>query len=128
MALSKRIWALAWIALFVVFAALQVNDPDPWGWVAIYLLAASPWAMLLSGRQQRWFDMTTLLVLVFGMGIYWPGALTLPSQGAAADLFASMTPERPYIEEAREFLGLGIAACSVGWLVFRQASENVADS
>lgn len=35
-----RTFALAFAALFAFAAAVQLNDPDPLGWIAIYLAAA----------------------------------------------------------------------------------------
>lgn len=112
-----KIVAISWIALLVVFAILQLNDPDPWRWVFVYLAGALLWSVALFDRKQPWLELALLLIMVFWMGGLWPGVLELLEKGEPADLFAEMATDRPYVEVAREFLGLAIAAISVGWLV-----------
>lgn len=40
-------------ALFLLFAAVQVNDPDPLGWIAVYLAGAATLGFAAAGRPQR---------------------------------------------------------------------------
>jgi hypothetical protein len=112
-----KVVAVSWIALLVVFALLQLNDPDPWRWVLVYLAAALLWTAMLFDRKQPRLEFALLLIMAFWMGGLWPGVLDLLEEGKPGDLFAEMATDRPYIEVAREFLGLAIAAISVSWLV-----------
>jgi hypothetical protein len=94
-------------ALFLVFAGLQWNDPDPWNWIILYgYMSAICW-MTARGRYQRW----AILVGLFAYTAY--AIVLLPSfliwfqssdKGALFDEFAKM--QNQYIEETREFLGL----------------------
>jgi hypothetical protein len=114
---------LAMAGLFAWAALLQLNDPDPVAWFAIY--AAGGIVATLSGLRGR-IELRGWLVggavLVAGVCLVWAGALAtallrvdLPELG---DLAAPMTPDRPEVEWARELLGLLIVAtwmASVAW-------------
>jgi hypothetical protein len=49
-------------ALFLVSAAVQYNDPSPWGWVALYLSAAVATSLLAAGRRHRWLFGAVMVV------------------------------------------------------------------
>lgn len=94
--------------LFAISAVLQLNDPDPWLWIAIYVAAAA--ACLVRGGRS-W-----LLAAAVGIaGLTW-SLLLLPRVLPGfrfADLFRTMTAGTPAIELGREALGLLIIA---GWM------------
>ena len=95
--------------MFVAFAALQYNDPDPYIWVPIYLLPAFLCWQASKGKYH-----TSLYVLSMGIcviyGIYLffdkNGVLSWARDHASESLVNSMKAEKPWIEESREFLGL----------------------
>ena len=92
--------------LFFATAALQLNDPDPMLWVTTYLFAAGmPAARLLGYRLPVSFGVA--LGLAFAcLLISLPGFINYLSAEDHALISAEMTREKPYVESAREFLGV----------------------
>jgi hypothetical protein len=92
------------------FALLQLNDPDPLVWVVAYGLvaccvAAPPaWRWSASGT---WLTSGVLLTLAL---IALPGFVDYLLSSDFGSIAAEMSPDLPYVEPAREFLGVVIAA------------------
>jgi hypothetical protein len=107
---AGRVAAGGMTLLLLFSAAVQYNDPDPAGWMAIYLAAALASGLEASGRL-RW----PLAALVAAIAAAW--AITLaPGVVGQVDFmhaFRSMGMSGdPREEEAREMTGLLIVA---GW-------------
>jgi hypothetical protein len=110
-------WILA--AIFVLFAAAQANDPDPFLWIVLYggtaaLFAAAALDQLF--RPAAWVWLLGTLV--------WAGAL-LPDftnwlNMGMPSIVDTMKAEQPWIELTREFLGLSVTAAACGWLLWSQ--------
>lgn len=121
MLISISLRTLAFI-LFVIlasFAFLQINDPDPYIWAGFYLVCAMVPLLLtftIYSRILFWFAVVLCIVV---MGLYSMGALEYLRHSADEALMQSMNPQKPYIEEAREFLG-GLIA--LGLLVICRVS------
>ena len=97
-------------AMFLVSAALQLNDPDPAAWTLLYAAAAG--ACLVAGRLIWAWALAAAVALV---SFFWAGTL-LPvlHEMVFSDLFKAMKAETPVIEESRELLGLLLVG---GWMV-----------
>jgi len=100
--------------LSLVSAYLQLNDPDPERWAAMYLACA--WVALL-GALGKSAPKQALAVAIVALS--W-SAFILPELVGAwkpSDLTATMTNARPEIEYGREFFGLLIVAgyCLLAW-------------
>lgn len=97
--------------LFVGSAALQLNDPDPWPWVAIYVAAAGMAALAFSGRypacRRPGALAVALVALTWGLAI----AFSSPRLPPFRDLFGDWEMHAAGIEERRETLGLLIVSC-----------------
>lgn len=116
-----KIFNLLFAILFLIFAGLQYNDPDPYVWIPIYLYAAI--LCWLAARNK--FYPTAYLV---GITIYAAYALYLffTSDGVldwiekhnAENIAGSMKASTPWIEDTREFFGLfiTIAVLAVNWI------------
>jgi hypothetical protein len=107
--------------LFVLFAALQLNDPDPEVWATFYGAAALVCFAAASGHS--WPPLTGL----FGLGSL---AFALPLLGALrhtswGDLFDFASMKTVATEESREALGLVFVAIWMGvlWWVSRRARK-----
>ena len=96
--------------LFLASAALQWNDIDPLGWVAIYLAAGLACWMprLLAGG---WMVAAGVATVAVGWAIWLSPIL---AEMRLDDLAQRMKAENPRIELNREFLGLAII---VVWMV-----------
>ena len=93
----------------LAFAALQINDPDPASWILFYLICAAVPALALFNRPIKAVFWIALAVCGITLGLYAEGAYNYYLHRNTEPLMQSMNPNKPYIEEAREFLGSFIA-------------------
>lgn len=95
--------------MFLSFAALQINDPDPLLWILIYGAMVVICGMAAFGiYNKRVMIILAICYLVYCV-VLWPGVSEWLSQENKSVLFDDvMKMEFPYIEESREFLGLAI--------------------
>ena len=106
-------WVLA--ALLLVSAAIQLNDPDPVYWVVAYAVAAAVVAAAALNRFDPIFSGIAIGGVIAGMLISAAGFVAYLMSGATGAIFGSMAASPAYVEEAREFLGLGIALAALAW-------------
>lgn len=97
----------------LAFAALQFNDPDPMTWILFYVICAAVPALALVNRPMDSVFWIALIVCGIALAIYASGAYNYYLHRNEEPLMQSMNPEKPYIEEAREFLGALIATVFV---------------
>jgi Transmembrane family 220, helix len=103
-------------AMFLVFAFVQINDPDPVIWILIYGVMAVLSIMAIFEFYQRKFLIGLLVLFIAYSFVYIPGLVEWLRHDNKADLFNDVAKmEHLYIEESREFLGLVIC---IGVLVF----------
>ncbi|GAB2581373.1 transmembrane 220 family protein [Spirosoma areae] len=95
--------------LFILFAALQYNDPDPEVWVPIYAAAAVACFMAYAGVGRWWFFAVIAGMYVVAAVYQWPPAFE-------GFLFGEMGMRSLNIELARESGGLAICAAVMVWL------------
>lgn len=107
-----RVMHLILAVMFAVFAGLQYNDPDPVGWTLLYLAATLLAVGVFRGmpvqRLVRPMGLALAAVCLVWMYTLRGGMAAFIARGDLALLAASMQAGDPVIEEAREFLGLGI--------------------
>ncbi|MEQ1802544.1 MAG: transmembrane 220 family protein [Gammaproteobacteria bacterium] len=100
---------LIFAVLFAISAGLQYNDPDPVGWALMYLAATVLAAGAFRGvTWARPVAIALAAVCVVWMVTLAPGMGAFIERGDPSLLAATMQAGDPVIEEAREFLGLGI--------------------
>lgn len=107
--------------LFLVFAALQYNDPDPFIWIPIYLLAAFLCWRAYKGIHHRWLYAVAIgIYLLYAIYLVFDknGVISWASEHAAESLVHSMKAEKPWIEETREFGGLVILIAAMAINLF----------
>jgi hypothetical protein len=115
-----RIVNLIFAVMFLGFAFVQVNDPDPVVWILIYGLMAATCVMAA-------FDyylskvLIVYAVLLAGYAVYYfPGVQEWLQHENKAMLFDNIAKmEFSYIEESREFLGLVICLAVLAMHVYR---------
>lgn len=95
--------------LFLFFAFLQVDDPDPLLWILIYGAMA---VLAVLAMFNMFFPKVTLTLLVIFIAyslVYFQGVMEWLRQEDKSALFDDVAKmEHLYIEESREFLGLWI--------------------
>src|SRR5215217_2250139 len=104
-----KLFNIFFAVLFIVFAALQYNDPDPYAWVPLYLYAAA--LCLLASRKRFYPSSYWVGFAVYGLyGIYKlfdkNGVGDWITEHHAESIAATMKAEKPWVEESREFFGL----------------------
>ncbi len=95
--------------LFLVFAFLQINDPDPAVWILIYGVMAVMCVLAAFGYYHIKILIAILVVYVAYSVMYWPSILRWLKADNKSMLFDDIAKmQNLYIEESREFLGLMI--------------------
>ncbi len=105
-------WILA--LLFVVFAILQLNDPDPFKWMILYggVSVISIYGAL--NRYNRWFILAGLSVCIIWLITLIPDFGDWLSKGMP-NITAEMKTEEPHIEATREFFGVLVSGLALLW-------------
>ena len=111
--LSGRAWKAAdalFLLMFVFSVVVQVNDPDPLPWIAIYGAASIACLLSLVGRLPWWFAVITGL-----MALAWAATIAprVIGQVPFLDMFAEFEMRDIAVEESREMYGLLIIG---GWM------------
>lgn len=116
-----RIASLLMTALFLLGAGVQFNDPDPWGWIAIYLAAAGVSAAFGLGRRvPRWAPLALVaLAVAWGVAL----AVRVPELGIYGRMFDAWEMASVTVEEAREASGLFIIAAWMAVLAWRSPRQ-----
>lgn len=113
-----RITNIILTLLFVIFAGVQYNDPDPWLWITIYFLMAIISGMAAVGKYPSWLLRGGLLGCLIGLGLLLPDFIDWLSNGAES-ITQSMKAEKPHIELTREFLGLLVCAAVLSFYLWQ---------
>ncbi|HEU5146672.1 MAG TPA: transmembrane 220 family protein [Chryseosolibacter sp.] len=96
-------------ALFLLFAFVQINDPDPALWILIYGLMAVACVLAAFGRYYPKIISVILIIYLAYSFFYIPGVVEWLGSENKSMLFDDIAKmQYPYIEESREFLGLFI--------------------
>lgn len=98
----------------LVFALLQINDPDPLIWVTYYAAIACACTVAAYRPLHRVAFLALVAITAAGVVLTLPGFVDWLLNRPTSDLWAPMSAGRMYIEHSRELLGLLIAA---GFLV-----------
>jgi hypothetical protein len=104
-----KIFNIICAVLFVVFAALQYNDPDPYIWIPLYLYAAI--LCWLASRGKYYPKLMLAGVAVYGLyAVYLfftkDGVMDWVTEHNAENIAGQMKASTPWIEDTREFFGL----------------------
>ena len=93
------------IIVYFFFALLQVNDPDWYLWIPIYLYVCVLFALSMYGIRRRYLIYIGILAYLTGIILYIPDIINWERLGFPS-IVGSMEAETPYIELTREFFGL----------------------
>ncbi len=109
------------LIVFLLSAAVQLNDPDAAAWIVLYLSAAFMCAAQYRRKRSVWLPRALLLACVVWIATLIP---TLWGDVRWGDLFASLGMRTRDVEEAREIGGLAIVALWSGVLSFSGARNS----
>lgn len=96
-----KVFALVFALLCVVSAYLQLNDPDPALWIAIYLVVAIASVLFAMKKLPYYVYLLLFIGSIVGAYLFWPNAFEGVTIGEG---------DINNIEHARESLGLLIMA------------------
>jgi len=103
-------------------AYIQLNDPDPIYWVAVYAITAIIAGANFFGKRLENFSKVAIGMVIAGILISAPGAIDYFAANDYSSIYDKMNPNKPYIESAREFGGLFIAAIYL--LIFELSKKS----
>jgi len=119
-----RIFNFLLAVMFLLFAFLQLNDPDPVVWILIYGSMAVYCILAMYEFYSRKFMLAWIVLLVAYSIIYVDGVVEWARSGNKAALFDEIAKmEYWYIEEAREFLGILICISVLIFYWFRSSPK-----
>lgn len=107
-------------AMFLLFAFVQLNDPDPVIWILIYGSMAM-FCILAMFEFYPQKVMIAVFILFAAYGVtYFDGVMAWFQSENKSELFDEVAKMNTwYIEEAREFLGLLICIFVLGFYLLR---------
>lgn len=108
---------------FIAFAALNLNDPDPWMWVVAYGAVALLYALAAFGRADRRVSGSLAVALGVWMLTMSGGMLTWFNMGMPS-IVTEMKATEPHMESMREFLGLLLAVIALAILTKRTTKAS----
>lgn len=103
-----KIFNLILAVVFLLFAVVQLNDPDWEFWSALYLSVALICGFAAFGRSNRWIILLVMAVCVYELSTLITPFLQWMKDGTPS-IAESMKASTPYVELVREFLGVAIA-------------------
>lgn len=124
-----KITSAIFTLLFVVFAVVQYNDPDPLRWMILYGILAVISGFGTVGRYNVWVNRLALLLFTGFFAYHLPSLFEWVGTHPDDHLIESMAPDKPWIEESREALGalIGVIAMLVH-LRFHSSMKSAANS
>ena len=104
--------------MFLLFAAVQYNDPDPLIWILIYSFAATICLLAGLGKYYKLIILSGAVVsFVWAMTLVASVLIAFSSYGAGSLFSLSMVKDKE-VEEGRESLGLLIVFAVLVWKYF----------
>jgi len=104
-----KIFNIFFSILFLIFAGLQYNDPDPYIWIPIYLYGTiCCWLAAKNKFYPRAYLFGILVLTAYALYLFFTkdGVLDWIQKHHGENIATSMKAETPWIEDTREFFGL----------------------
>lgn len=104
-----KIFNVVFCLVFILFAAFQYNDPDPYLWIPLYLYAAVLCALAVKNKFYPIAYFAGLFFyLAYAVYLFFTtdGVLDWINKHEAENIAATMKAAKPWIEDSREFFGL----------------------
>ena len=109
----KKLIDISVAIVFILFAVVHWNDPDPWIWIVMYLCVAAIPIMKLLRKRIKYFEYGLLVILAIGLASYLPSIYQWLQDGMPS-ITSEMKADTPYVEWVREALGLLISVVVTG--------------
>jgi hypothetical protein len=119
-----KIFHIFFTVIFLLFAAVQYNDPDAPVWIPIYLYPAVLCVLAYRGKYNLYLPVAGIMVYSACAGMLFPGVANWYSNHGAENIAQSMHAEKPYIEKTREFFGVLICLAAMVYLFIRAARRS----
>lgn len=104
--------------VFLLFAGVQYNDPDPLTWGTMYAFVGIIAGLAAFGKYYKWLTLVGLAVVVIWMLSLLPSFIHWIQMGMPS-IVEHMKAESPHIEYTREFLGLVLAGGTLAFYYFQ---------
>ena len=101
--------------VFIIFAGLQYNDPDPYVWIPIYGYAAILCGLAAKNKfYPRAYAVGILVYTIYAIYKFFckDGVLDWMRFHNSENIAETMKATKPWVEETREFFGLLILICA----------------
>jgi len=103
--------------LFLGFAIVQWNDPDPLIWMIFYGVMSLIYILLALGKRFAFYiSVLMLITCIINMGFILPEIIKWIKDGMPS-IVQSMKATIPSIEYTREFLGLLLCLIACVWVI-----------
>ena len=101
--------------LFLVFAVVQYNDPDPWIWILAYGLVGVVCLWDIKYTISKRIIMGLTILFAIASAWYVPLIMNWFKDGMPS-IVGEMKATTPHIEWMREFLGLLLCTITLYWI------------
>ena len=116
--MNKQAKLLIIAITFLLFAALQVNDPDPLIWISIYSSISTVAITKIWSPKFNTKSTITVLIIMFCLYalVYVPSFIDYLRQPDKIALVGQMKADTPWVEGTRELFGLVISVITLAYL------------
>jgi len=94
--------------VFIVFAIVQWNDPDPWLWILLYIYVAVSILLYVFTNHSKYPLLIGIITCLLICASYLPDVFNWFNDGMPS-IVGTMKAENLYIELVREFFGALLA-------------------
>jgi len=126
-----KIFNLTFCVLFILFAALQFNDADPYLWMPIYFVGCVLcWLAFRQKFYPKWYLVGIAIYAIYVAYLFFSedGMLDWMRDHQAENIAHEMKATKPWIEATREVFGLIIliVVLLVNYFYSRRRANKIA--
>ena len=110
---QNKIKNLILFILFVIFAVLQLNDPDGKLWFSIYFIVSLICLYNTFKPVPKSILILSIIALMSYSAFHFSLFIDYLNTENKEEIFGEMVYDKPYLEGTREFIGLLLAALGI---------------